>query len=64
VTELQDVIEISTWASDADRDAESSEAEVDAPRARPMPSGNRDLVRSLHLAATLLGLGFPSSRLW
>jgi hypothetical protein len=63
VTELHNVIEISSWPSGADRDAESSEAEVDASRAGPASSGRRDLAQSVHLAATLLGLGVPSSRL-
>jgi hypothetical protein len=61
---LRNVIEISSWASDADHHAESSEADVDASRVHPASSWHRDLVRSAHLAATLLGLGVPSSRVW
>jgi hypothetical protein len=61
---LRNVIEISSWASDAERDAESSETDVDASRAGPASSWRRDLAQSVHLAATLLGLGVPSSRLW
>jgi hypothetical protein len=64
MTEMHDVIELRYWASDADRDAESREADVDASRSGPATSGSRDLVKSVHYAATLLGLGVPSSRLW
>jgi hypothetical protein len=64
VTELHNVIEIGSWASDAGRDVESSEADADASRAGPASSGRRDLAQSVHLAAALLGLGVPSSRLW
>jgi hypothetical protein len=64
MTEVHNVVEISSGASDADRDAESREADALASRSGPATSGSRELVNSVHLAATLLGLGVPSSRLW
>jgi len=60
---LANVIESSSWVSDADRGDEAGEADADASRAGTATSGHRGLVQSVHVAATLLGLGVPSSRL-
>jgi hypothetical protein len=62
-TEQREDVEISAGSSATNGDAESKESGVDASAAGGPPAGHRDLVRSVLLAAALLGLGVPSSRL-